>query len=314
MPLVSVIVPVYKVEKYLLRCLDSLCRQSLKDIEILLIDDASPDQCGEICEQYAAKDARFKVIHHAENKGLGAARNTGINQATANYIMFVDSDDWVHEDFCKAPYECAVNYNVDLVMFNFQYVKGTDFCNIYYKNVSTGCKTRENIIEISLKNQQSWNKLYQKELFNDVCFPEGYLYEDIATTYKLFLNASCIYYLDEILYYYNYLRPESISAKKNLKRLRHWFQMSQQLYNDLLIRGYSKEKLDLFFQEVALIYCIKKKKDFSDSYYALSADVLRSIDYIRKNFNWKQTILVRLFQFSPTLFNLTCMLFNKQLD
>ena len=86
MPLVSVIVPVYKVEKYLLRCLDSLCRQSLKDIEILLIDDASPDQCGEICEQYAAKDARFKVIHHAENKGLGATRNTQPGNSKLYYV------------------------------------------------------------------------------------------------------------------------------------------------------------------------------------------------------------------------------------
>ncbi len=94
-PLVSVIVPVYKVEDVLARCLDSLCRQSLKEIEILLVDDASPDRCGEICEEYAEKDSRFRVIHHPENRGLSAARNTGIAQASADYLMFVDSD----EDF-----------------------------------------------------------------------------------------------------------------------------------------------------------------------------------------------------------------------
>ena len=119
-PLVSVIVPVYKVEDVLSRCLDSLCRQSLRDIEIILVDDASPDQCGEICEQYAAKDTRFKVFHHSEIRGLSAARNTGIAYASADYLMFVDSDDWVHEEFCKLPYECAVQQQVELVFFCHQ--------------------------------------------------------------------------------------------------------------------------------------------------------------------------------------------------
>ena len=119
-PLVSVIVPVYGVEDYLTRCLDSLCKQNLKNIEILLIDDASPDRCGEICDSYAVKDARFTVIHNENNKGLSVARNIGIEHATADYLMFVDGDDWVHEDFCKAPYECAVYHKADLIMFRYQ--------------------------------------------------------------------------------------------------------------------------------------------------------------------------------------------------
>ena len=119
-PLLSVIVPVYKVEDVLSRCLDSLCRQSLQNIEILLVDDASPDRCGAICEAYAEKDPRFRVIHHPENRGLSATRNTGIAQASADYLMFVDSDDWVHEDFCKLPYECAEQTGADLVMFGYR--------------------------------------------------------------------------------------------------------------------------------------------------------------------------------------------------
>ncbi len=115
--LVSVIVPVYNVEKYIVRCLESLRRQSLQNIEIILVDDASPDRCGEICEAYAAKDARFKVIHHAENLGLSAARNTGIQKAVADYLMFVDSDDWVHEDFCKVAYTKAVFFRSCPVFF-----------------------------------------------------------------------------------------------------------------------------------------------------------------------------------------------------
>ena len=97
-PLVSIIVPVYKVEDVLTRCLDSLRKQSLQEIEIILVDDASPDRCGEICARYAAEDSRFRIIQHAKNRGLSAARNTGIAHASAGYLMFVDSDDWVHED------------------------------------------------------------------------------------------------------------------------------------------------------------------------------------------------------------------------
>ncbi len=121
-PLVSIIVPVYKVENYLACCLDSICKQSLQEIEIILVDDGSPDRCGEICEEYAKKDTRFKVYHHLENRGLSAARNTGIKEAVADYLMFVDSDDFVNKDFCRLPYECAVKNNADLVMFLCQRV------------------------------------------------------------------------------------------------------------------------------------------------------------------------------------------------
>jgi len=146
-PLVSVIVPIYKSEDYLVRCLDSLSRQSLRDIEIILVDDASPDLCGAICEEYAAKDARFKVIHHTKNKGLSAARNTGIANITCDYLMFVDDDDWVHEDFCKMAYECAIQYQADLVIFRFQRIHKNGLYGIInttnnkLKNTASGYKT-----------------------------------------------------------------------------------------------------------------------------------------------------------------------------
>lgn len=106
--LISIIVPVYKVEKYLECCLDSLCKQSMPEIEIILIDDASPDRCGEICDAYAAKDTRFRVVHHPTNKGVSAVRNQGIRLASCDYIMFVDSDDWVADDLCKEAYQCTM--------------------------------------------------------------------------------------------------------------------------------------------------------------------------------------------------------------
>lgn len=313
-PFVSVIVPVYKVEKYLPRCLDSLCRQSLQNIEILLIDDASPDHCGTICEAYAVKDKRFKVFHHSENKGLSAARNLGIRQATADYLMFVDSDDWVHEDFCKAPYKCAVRNKADLVMFNYQLVQGSTFGKLGHQNIKTSYLNRDEAIELLFKNFAAWNKLYRKEIFNGVCFPEGRLFEDVTTTYKLFWNASSIYFLDLILYYYLKRSGSITTTKMDIASLKEWFEMHLDLYEGLLDKGYSKEKTDLYFQRIALKYCIKKKKDYTDPYYAISASVIRKINTLRKDFTWKQNILIKMFQFCPTLFNLTCMLFNKHVD
>ncbi len=165
-PLVSVIVPVYKVEDCLVRCLDSLCRQSLRDIEIIIIDDASPDRCGEICEEYAARDARIKVIHHSENRGLSAARNTGIKEAAADYLMFVDSDDYVHEDFCKLPFGCAVHYQADLVLFRFKNTAQKKLIGgQFYKNIiasaASGYRTQIEALDLLHREieQYAWNKL-----------------------------------------------------------------------------------------------------------------------------------------------------------
>lgn len=195
-PLVSVIVPVYKVEDVLERCLDSLCRQSLLDIEIILVDDASPDRCGKICEQYAARDERFRVIHHSKNRGLSVARNTEISHASADYLMFVDSDDWVHENFCKLPYECAVQQQADLVLFCFQSIdkNGSPGLKMKADNQGSGKLTRMEAIELMLYKIwfAAWNKLYRRILFQTVSYPEGYFYEDVGTTYKLVLLADTI--------------------------------------------------------------------------------------------------------------------------
>ena len=118
-PAVSVIVPVYNVEPYLHRCVDSLTGQTLTDIEIILVDDGSTDGCGRICDEYAAADPRVRVVHQ-ENAGLSEARNAGIDRARADYLMFVDSDDWVEKDYCRIPWEIARSQQADLVMFQFR--------------------------------------------------------------------------------------------------------------------------------------------------------------------------------------------------
>lgn len=272
-PLVSVIVPVFKAEDYLARCLDSLCKQTLREIEIVLVVDGSPDRCGEICDDYAAKDKRFRVIRHQKNKGLSAARNTGIKEARADYLMFVDSDDYVHEDFCRLPYERAVRNHADLVMFGYQRVcnhiisdnKKTRLQNLDVDLLKSGYKTKCEALDLILWTWvgfAAWKKLYHKDLFNNISYPVGYLYEDVGTTYKTVLQASCIYYLDVALYY-KCDRDGSISTLSTKKALQDRFAMALQQYRDLLSWGeYPSHKLDLFIVNDAMTYCIIKSEIF----------------------------------------------------
>ena len=311
-PLLSVIVPVYKVEEYLERCLDSLCRQSLGDIEILLIDDASPDGCGAICEAYAAKDARVRVFHQPENRGLSAARNLGIEHAEGSFLMFVDSDDWVDEDFCKEAYECAVRHQADLVMFNrVRVLKSGDGDDVLKDDLffPEGYKTTQEALDIMLTDggNAAWNKLYKKELFADISYPEGYLYEDTGATYKLVVKAYRIYYLPKALYYHR-LRSGSITSQKVTKKvLEDRAELNSQRYRDLVAWGYDSESLDFRFKTFALWYCIRKKKDVNDPNYVFLAKRLRS-GRIPKKFARKQKFLTILFRCFPSLFELLCSL------
>ena len=313
-PLISVIVPVYKVEDVLVRCLDSLCRQSLRNIEIILVDDATPDRCGEICEQYAAEDGRFKVIHHLENRGLSAARNTGIAHASADYLMFVDSDDWVHKDFCKLPYECAVQQQAEMVLFCFQSIDQNGSPGLKWKaNRDSGKLTRQEAIELMMSTIwfAAWNKLYSRKLFHNVSYPEGGVYEDIGTTYKTVLLADTIYYLDHVLYYHCY-REGSITTLKTEKVLRDYVAMNIQLYRDLVAWGYPEKKLERLLNNVALIYCMRKKPDADDANYIFCRKALQSAKQIPEGFTWKRKVLFILLKYCPPLFELICEMWGKR--
>lgn len=309
--LVSVIVPIYKVEDYLARCLDSLSRQSLKHIEIILVDDASPDRCGQICEEYAVKDERFKVIRHSKNKGLSAARNTGIFNASSDYLMFVDSDDYVHEDFCKDAYECAVTYHADMVMFRYhQFNEAGKNEKLPYPDYAqgSGFKTKIEAINMILQKvvwDTAWNKLYRKELFQNISYPYGYLYEDTGTTHKLIWQANGIYYLDKVLYYHCY-REGSIMTLKTKKAVQDRLAMHLVRLQDLRKWGFPPKELELKFYELALWYCVKRKTDNSDPKYVYCANVLRCCKLNTFGLSWKKIVMLLLFKFCPPFFELVC--------
>lgn len=205
---VSVIVPVYNTAKYLKRCLDSLIMQTLEDIEIIVIEDASKDNANEILKEYEEKyEDKIKVFHNKTNKGIGYNRNFGIKKATGKYISFIDSDDWTNETMYEKMYEKAIKDNLDLVVCKFHKMleKDDDLIEIepdfkvpYFKN--TSLKDNPNLLlDINLA---PWNKIYKKELLENVMFPEDLKYEDAIVVVKAMARAKKIGMVDERLDYY----------------------------------------------------------------------------------------------------------------
>jgi glycosyltransferase involved in cell wall biosynthesis len=202
--LISVIVPVYKVEKYLEKCIESVLKQTYTNLQIILVDDGSPDNCGKICDEYAKKDSRIEVIHKI-NGGLSDARNVGINRANGRYIGFVDSDDYIKEDMYEKLINLIKEYDADISICNlYDVIDGKE----YVRNKDNGIHeySRIDILkEILLdKNIQSyaWNKLYKKELFDEIKYPIRKKYEDIGTTFYLFEKCNKIVVTSEPEYYY----------------------------------------------------------------------------------------------------------------
>ena len=212
---ISIIVPIYHVEKYLRRCLDSILGQTYKNFELLLVDDGSPDNCGAICDEYAQRDSRIKVIHK-ENGGLSSARNVALDVATGDYVMFVDSDDWVEPDFCMQALRMIDEHNVQVVAFGHRCVSADngEIQNRITKEpriVDSSEAIRHLILRDDAIYNFSWNKIYKRSLFENIRYPLGLLHEDDAVTYQLIAKAKKIYVSDVILY--NYLiRKDSISG------------------------------------------------------------------------------------------------------
>lgn len=220
-PLVTVIVPVYKVEPYLRRCLDSIVNQTYKNLEIILIDDGSPDNCGVICDEYAEIDKRIKVIHK-KNGGLSSARNVGLDVFKGEYVSFVDSDDVVSLDMIEYLYDLISDNNAEISVCLHEIVRDNHRW-ISFKNVNNQTVTPKECIKKLLYNDgvdtSAWAKLYKASLFNNVRYPQGKLFEDIATTYKLFFNANRIALGNEAKYSYILRNSSIVGSSFNEKKL-----------------------------------------------------------------------------------------------
>lgn len=220
---ISVIIPIYKVEKYLNRCVDSVVKQSYQNLEIILVDDGSPDLCPKMCDEWAKKDNRIKVIHK-ENGGLSDARNIGMQIMTGEYVFFVDSDDWIHRDTLKTLKNFQEKYDADIVEckafpiceeIEDVQIEGT---SIEINRFDTKDAMSALVIENPLK-QTVWNKLYKKSTVDGIHFEIGKYHEDEFWTYQVFDRAKTFLFVDVQLYYY-FQRSDSIMGQSfSLKRL-----------------------------------------------------------------------------------------------
>lgn len=195
-PIISIIVPVYKVEAYLEKCINSILNQTFSEFELILVDDGSPDKCPQICEEYAKKDFRIKVIHK-ENGGLSDARNAGIEIAKGKYMGFVDSDDYIAPDMYDSLYRLITENGCDIAVCGAVNVGENDEA-VYEDSDEAYVLNKADALYEMICNRlftvNTWNKLYRSELFQNIRFPKGMLYEDLATTYKLISESDKVVY------------------------------------------------------------------------------------------------------------------------
>ena len=212
MPTISVIVPVYKVEKYIHRCVDSILGQTYEDFELILVDDGSPDNCGAICDEYAAKDSRIVVIHQ-ENGGLSAARNAGIDWAFANsdsqWLTFIDSDDWVHPEYLQRLLDAALDHNASVSICGYAQTEGQEPEIEPEALVPVTWSPEEFYVEHTVNATIACAKLYRRNCFAQIRYPLGELHEDEFITYQILFRFPTVAVIQAPLYFY-YVNPNSI--------------------------------------------------------------------------------------------------------
>lgn len=225
MNMISIVVPVYNVEEFLPECVESILNQTYQNFEMILVDDGSKDSGGYLCDEYAKKDDRIKVIHK-ENGGLSDARNKGIDIVKGDYITFIDSDDRIHSKYLEVLLNCALEHECDIVIGNYEEFSETNQINETLKNASVEILSKHDTMMryFDTKNYQqsivtAWGTLYKTSLWNDVRYPKGKIHEDEFTTYKLYYKSNKIAYLNEKIYFYRFNANSITRTKFNIKRL-----------------------------------------------------------------------------------------------
>jgi len=249
-PLLTVVIPVYNVEKYLKRCIDSILIQEWKNYDILLVDDGSTDNSPQICEDYVKAYDIISVIHK-ENGGLSEARNTGISNAEGEYVYFLDSDDWIEPNTFSDLAEVIESDQYDIISFNPEFVKSEhDIIKSDSKRTKrlTGKEALIDMFSYGFITGFATDKIYRKALFtkNTIQFPVGKYYEDLGTNYKLFLAAKKVYATNQKYYHYLIDNPDAITQSWNEKKLRDMFEFYKEVfYSDFVRSQLNQEELHI---------------------------------------------------------------------
>lgn len=305
-PLVSVIIPVYQVEKYIHRCMDSILGQTYDNIEIILVDDGSPDNCPIICDQYAKADERVKVIHKT-NGGLSDARNEGLKHISGKYVFFVDSDDFIDRNAIKYMVDLAENHCADIVQCDRELGTGDSFSADAFQNKDQINIYNNITIFESPQNQVTiWAKLYLSSLWSDILMPVGKLNEDDYTTWKLYYKAPKIVVSRRKLYY-NYINPSGIcSTLKKAPNItfpieayheriaffdkineKHLSDLSKWRFMKYILLSYRNQRLST-----------EQRSVLRNEFHSIRHDVLAC-----KNVPFIEKILIMIFSLSPSVSN-----------
>lgn len=263
--LISVIIPIYNVQDFLAQCVDSVLNQSYKNIEVILVDDGSPDNCGKICDEYKNKDVRVKVIHK-KNGGLSDARNAGIENSSGEYLCFIDSDDIIHKDFIKCQYENIISTNSDISVCLFsRFFEEQSIDHVQTDNVDVQeLDNNQLILKIFEKNNihyiSACTKLYKKSLFDNLRFEVGRLHEDEFIVFHIFSHCQKAIFVNAPLYFYRE-RPGSITMTKTYKEKNlDGFYSIQACYNFFVGTQYEHLALNRLINSIAYIYCAAKTR------------------------------------------------------
>ena len=277
--LISIIVPVYNVEKYLKKCVESIINQTYKNIEIILVDDGSSDKSGDICDEYKKLDNRIRV-YHKENGGLSDARNYGIDKAKGKYIGFIDSDDYIKNDMYEVLYKAIKKYNADLSMCrvidcynNIPEFDNSNSCCVSL-DVVTAIKKVMEATEVSV---HAVSKLYKKALFNNLRFENGRTTEDGIIMIELFSNCKVIAYDNSIEYYYIHRENSITTTKFNERKYDVIYAYEKNLK---IIEDKYPELIDIAKMRLCWAY-FNVLDNMVKSDYPLDKNVLK---YLRKNF------------------------------
>ncbi|GAB5617076.1 hypothetical protein JCM31739_19010 [Faecalimonas canis] len=276
--LVSIVIPVYNVEDYLKRCIESVIQQTYKNLEIIIVDDGATDDSPIICDEYASKDERIKVIHKI-NGGLSDARNVGYSESRGEYIFFLDSDDWLEKNTIEILYEALLRYDADIVVANYyyQYEFHCVSANVIEEvQVYNRKQAMEELLRNDLIKNFAWGKLYKRELLEEYAFPVGKLFEDTYWTHLIFNQAQKIVLVKEELVYY-FQRSTSISYVFDIKKLH-------------ILDGYKERREFVKKEYPELLYLIDET--MISLMINLYMDSIRHFDRkIHKNF---KTVLMKL--------------------
>lgn len=277
---ITVVIPVYNVEKYLRKCVDSVEKQTYKNFEVILVDDGSTDSSSELCDALAKENDNIRVIHQ-ENRGLGGARNTGIESCNTEYIMFLDSDDYIHPELLKKCMDVLKKNNCDIVLLDMISVNEQGEKGILY---SVPCESRKILSETErgglCLDPSACNKIYKTALFKDngIYYPNKVWYEDLRTTPKLLVFAERVMKLESEPLYYYLQRSDSIMHTPDYDRI-------------VRERMAAAEDLYAFFKERSLVEEYSEMLEFIVIYHAF---LLPCLEMYRKSGNYKKYLDILL--------------------